>query len=105
MKTVVRPLSGITLVGAAVAWLTIVPVAAWAQSAPLLHHLELSGGFGFATGAKVGDQNADLRTTTPGTPYRLFNSSTRIGSASMIDLRAGVALTRRFGGSGESGRM
>jgi len=80
-----------------IACLGLLPDSAVAQSAPLLRHFELAGGIGVLTGAGLGDQNADLRTSTAGQPYRLFNSSSRIAAAPILDLRAGIALTRRYG--------
>ncbi len=79
-----------------IAGLALLPSLAGAQAAPPLHHLQLSGGFGAAAGAALGQQDANLRTTTA-TPYRLFTTTSRMSAAPMLDLRAGVALTKRFG--------
>ena len=81
----------------AIAGFALLPSLAGAQAALPLHHLQLSGGFGAATGAALGQQDANLRTATPGTPYRLFTTTSRMSAAPMFDLRAGVALTKRFG--------
>ena len=81
----------------AIAGLALLPSRASAQAVPPLRHLQLSGGFGAATGAALGQQDANLRTATPGTPYRLFTTTSRMSAAPMVDLRAGVALTKRYG--------
>jgi hypothetical protein len=82
---------------AAIAALALVPSSAGAQTAPPLRHLELSGGFGIVTGAALGQQDANLRTATPDTPFRLFTTTSRMSGAPILDLRAGTALTRRYG--------
>lgn len=75
----------------------VMPALAAAQSPPVLRHLELAGGVGVLGGAALGAQNADLRTNTAGQPYRLFATTTRMSAAPVLDLRAGVMLTTRYG--------
>ena len=73
------------------------PAMAAAQGPPLVRHLEVSGGVGVLGGSALGTQNADLRTNTAGQPYRLFTSTTRVSSAPVLDVRAGMMLTTRYG--------
>lgn len=77
--------------------LALVPAFGEAQTAFPLHHLELSVGAGFIAGTSLGSQDANLRTATANQPYRLFTSSSHTSTAPIIDLRAGVSLTRRYG--------
>jgi hypothetical protein len=81
----------------AAASLALLPGTLWAQGQAPLRHLELSGGIGFLTGSTLGQQDAELRTSTPGTPYRLFTATSRMSAVPVLDLRAGLALTSRFG--------
>jgi hypothetical protein len=76
--------------------LVMVPALAAAQSASLLHRIEVAGGIGVLTGAALGAQEADLRTATAGQPYRLFSSRTRMSAAPILDLRLGVPLGGRY---------
>jgi hypothetical protein len=71
--------------------------SARAQSEPPLHRLQLAAGIGFFAGAALGDADADLRAPTSDEPYRLFATTTRQVSTTVLDLRAGIELTRRFG--------
>ena len=87
---------------AAIAGLALLPSSGGAQTAPPLRHLEVSGGYGAATGAALGQQDANLRTATAGTPFRLFTTTSRMSAAPMLDLRAGIALTRRYGVEGHA---
>jgi hypothetical protein len=82
-------------IGAAL--LLIFPGVAAAQNPSLLHRIEFAGGVGVLTGAALGSQPADLRTATAGQPYRLFSSSSRMSTASILDLRITVPLTKRYG--------
>jgi len=50
----------------------------------------------------LGQQDANLRTATAGTPFRLFTTTSRMSAAPMLDLRAGIALTRRYGVEGHA---
>lgn len=71
------------------------PVAA--QTDPPLHRLQLAAGIGFVSGASLGDADATLRSSTSNNPYRVFATSSQLAGATVLDLRAGVDLTRRFG--------
>jgi hypothetical protein len=68
-----------------------------AQSEPPLHRLQLAAGVGFFGGASLGDVDADLRSGTSGDPFRVFATSSRLVGATVLDLRASVDLTRRYG--------
>jgi hypothetical protein len=81
---------------AAVVCLGTLAVPAYAQNPPL-HRFELAAGIGLFGGASLGDAQADLRPSTAGPPYRVFDTSTTLESAPVLDLRAGFALTPRFG--------
>ena len=71
---------------------------AHAQTDPPLHRLQLAAGIGFFGGASLGDADANVRSGASSTPYRLFATSSQLGgSAPVLDLRASVDLTRRFG--------
>ena len=70
---------------------------AFAQTDPPLHRLQLGAGIGFLRGAALGDADANLRSSTSSDPYRLFATSSELGSATALDLRAAIDLTRRFG--------
>jgi hypothetical protein len=71
--------------------------AANAQADPPMHRLQLAAGVGFMSGASLGVADANLRSSVANDPYRVFNTSSRLGSALALDLRAAVDLTRRFG--------
>jgi hypothetical protein len=71
--------------------------SARAQSDPPLHRLQLAGGIGFLGGASLGDADANLRTSAPNDPYRLFATSSRQAGSVALDMRAAVDLTHRFG--------
>lgn len=71
--------------------------AAQAQVDPPLHRVQLAAGLGFFGGASLGDADANLRSSAGSEPYRVFASSSRLGSTPVLDLRAAVDLTRRFG--------
>jgi hypothetical protein len=60
--------------------------------------VELSGGLGIFSGAGLGNRDADLRANSA-TPqaFRLFSTDSRLGGAPLVEVRAGVALSRRFG--------
>ena len=81
---------------AALLSLGVLVAPANAQSPPL-HRLELAAGIGLFGGASLGTAQANLRPSTPGAPYRVFDTSTKIEQATVLDLRAGFALTRRYG--------
>ncbi len=68
-----------------------------AQTVPPLHRLQLGAGIGFLGGAQLGDADANLRSSTSNDPFRLFATSSEMASATVLDLRAAVDLTRRFG--------
>ncbi|HLG58294.1 MAG TPA: hypothetical protein VI485_23315 [Vicinamibacterales bacterium] len=81
----------------AVLWITASPAPAGAQSpAPPLHRLELSVAVGVLGGASLGSSDANLRPSTSGEPYKLFGTNSRLTSAPILDLRAGIAVTRRY---------
>ena len=71
--------------------------SARAQTDPPLHRLQLAGGIGVLGGASLGDADANLRTSAPNDPYRVFATSSRQAGSIGLDLRAAVDLTRRFG--------
>jgi hypothetical protein len=71
--------------------------AAHAQADPPMHRLQLAAGVGFLGGASLGVADANLRSSVANDPYRVFTTSSRLGSALALDLRAAVDLTRRFG--------
>lgn len=77
--------------------LVLTSSAVQAQSELPLRRLHLGAGVGFLGGASLGAADANLRSVTPNTPYRMFSTSTRVASATSLDLRAGFELTRRFG--------
>ena len=61
-----------------------------------LHRITLTIGGGVFSGAAVGTRDADLRANADRPqPYALFSSSTRFGASPMIELRIGMALSRR----------
>jgi hypothetical protein len=68
-----------------------------AQTEPPLRRLQLGAGIGFLSGAALGDADATLRSATSNDPYRLFATTSRLASATVLDLRAAVELSRRFG--------
>jgi hypothetical protein len=71
--------------------------SARAQTDPPLHRLQLAAGVGFLGGAALGEADANLRSSRSSDPYRVFATSSRLGSATVLELRAAVDLTRRFG--------
>ena len=71
--------------------------SARAQGDPPLHRLQLAAGIGFVGGAPLGSADADLRSTGSSDTYRLFATSSRLAGAAILDLRAAVDLTRRYG--------
>ena len=75
----------------------MVPSAHAQANEPPIRRIELAAGIGFLGGATLGDANADLRSGTSSDPYRLFTTASELIGASVIDLRAGFDLTRRFG--------
>jgi hypothetical protein len=78
--------------------LTCLPVTGQAQTTdPPLHRLELAAGIGFLGGAPLGDGDAVLRSSTSSDPYRVFETSSRLLGTRVVDLRAGLDLTRRYG--------
>jgi hypothetical protein len=81
----------------AVLWVTASPTPAGAQSAaPPLHRIELAVGVGVLGGASLGPSDANLRPGTSGEPYKLFSTNSRQTSAPILELRAGIAVTRRY---------
>jgi hypothetical protein len=68
-----------------------------AQADPPLHRLQLGAGIGFLGGAALGDADANLRSSTSNDPYRLFATTSSLASTTVLDLRAAVDLSRRFG--------
>jgi hypothetical protein len=85
-----------------VLWVAASPVPATAQRVPPLHRIELSVGAGFLGGSALGTEEASLRSGSPGEPYRVFSTGTRLTSAPVLELRAGIAVTRRFGVEGHA---
>jgi hypothetical protein len=78
--------------------LASLPVGAHAQTVdPPLRHLQIAAGGGFLGGVSLGTASADLRSGGTATPYPLFDTSTRLESAPVFELRASVDLTRRYG--------
>jgi hypothetical protein len=71
--------------------------AAHAQSDPPVHRLQVAAGVGFLGGSSLGVADANLRSSVANDPFRVFTTSSQMGSALVLDLRAGVDLTRRFG--------
>lgn len=82
---------------ALVAALLLAASSAHAQSEPTLHRLQLAGGVGFISGAPLGDADAELRSGGSSDPFRVFTTSSRLAGATVLDLRASVDLTRRYG--------
>jgi hypothetical protein len=68
-----------------------------AQTDPPRYRLQLGGGIGFLSGAALGDADASLRSATSNDPYRLFATTNRLASTTVLDLRAAVDLSPRFG--------
>jgi hypothetical protein len=68
-----------------------------AQTDPPLHRLQLGAGIGFLSGAVLGDADATLRSSTSTDSYRLFATTSRLASTTVLDLRAAIDLSRRFG--------
>lgn len=79
--------------------LAVVPAGPAAAQAPgPAPRLEVTVGGGLLTGADAGGANADLRANTlQPQPFRLFTSSATFDRAAVVEARAGVPLTRRFG--------
>ena len=71
--------------------------SAYAQDDPPPRRLQMAAGVGFVGGASLGSADANLRSSTSSDPYRLFATSSRLGSATVLDLRAAVDLSRRYG--------
>lgn len=71
--------------------------SAAAQTDPPLHRLQLAAGFGFVSGASLGDADANLRSSTSSDPYRVFATTSQLAGTTILDLRAGFDLTTRFG--------
>jgi hypothetical protein len=77
--------------------LVLAASSARAQTDPPLYRLQLAAGIGFINGASLGDADANLRSGVGSDPYRVFASSSRLAGARVLDLRAAVDLTPRFG--------
>ena len=85
-----------------IALLAAVSVArAEAQTSSRAGRLQASVGAGWLGGSDFGEQPADLRTVSSN-PYRLFESTTRLGGTSLFEARVGFALTKRFGIEGRA---
>jgi opacity protein-like surface antigen len=75
------------------------PSAAAAQTAqgqPGAGRFEVSFGGGFQGGASLGSGDAALRTRESG-DYRLFTTDSRFAGAGILEARAGMAFTSRYG--------
>lgn len=76
----------------------VLPLNGHAQTKePPLHRLQLSAGVGVFGGAALGDADANLRASTTPDSYRVFTTSSRQARAAVLDLRAAVDITRRWG--------
>ena len=80
------------------AWVALVLAAAWpadarAQGSP--GRFEAGAGVGLLGGARLGSGDAELRTRS-GTGFTLFSADSRRARARVLEVRAGVALTRRY---------
>lgn len=73
------------------------PAIAAQTNDPPRHRLQLTAGMGFLDGAPLGSADANLRAGASPDPYRVFATSSRQTDAMVIDLRAAVDLTRRYG--------
>jgi hypothetical protein len=63
--------------------------------------LEVAVGGGLLTGADIGGAEAELRANAPhAQPFRLFTSLATFGRAAVVEARAAVLVTRRFGMEG-----
>ena len=95
--------------------LVLMPANGRAQTTePPLRRLELAAGIVFLGGASLGDADADLRSSTPPDPYRLFATSSRVlgttaagparGVRSFASVRArGACAVRPSGGAHDRG--
>ena len=79
------------------AFVVLVASSARAQSEPPPYRLQLAAGLGFVGGASLGNADANLRSGGSSTPYSVFATSSRLAGAPVVDLRAAVDLTRRYG--------
>jgi hypothetical protein len=71
---------------------------AHAQPEVPVHRFQLAAGIGILGGASLGDADANLRSSTSSDPYRVFTTSSRLSSAApVLDLRAALDVTPRFG--------
>jgi hypothetical protein len=79
----------------------VVPVTAAAQPVPAAAaagRLEVSIGAGILAGGARGTQDANLRANNVDPePFRVFGTDSRFGASPTLDVRAGFALTRRYG--------
>ena len=97
MRRALRRTSG-ACVAVSALLLVVTPATGHAQTnEPPLRRFELAAGIGFLGGAPLGDADAELRPSTPGTPYRLFETSSRLLGTTAIDLRAGFDVSSRIG--------
>ena len=81
----------------------VLPAAASAQGPVLVGHIEVSGGAGVIGSAALGSRDANERTPTAGTPFRLFTTTSRMAQAPVFDARVGVALSQRYAIEGHLG--
>ena len=75
---------------------------AQARNEPVRHRPEIAVAGGWLGGAALGEGDANLRTREGG-DSRLFSTTSRFAAAPTIEVRAGVALTRRYAIEGRIG--
>ena len=71
---------------------------AHAQQPPSAGRLEVTGAAGLLAGSTLGAQQASLRANSPSPqPFRVFTTDSKIAPTLALEVRAGAALTARYG--------
>jgi hypothetical protein len=85
----------------ALALTAALPAGAQTVGPPQTGRFEIDAGGGWLGGALLGSSDANLRAPAPApATLRLFSVESRLDAASTFHVKAGVALTRRFGVEG-----
>ena len=90
------------------AWLLLLVMAAASPASPQspvdsrpIRRLEVTAGAGMIGGGALGARDAALRENSLAPePFRLFATQSRLARAPVLEARAGLALTRRYGVEG-----
>ena len=82
------------------ALMAALPAAAQPTAVSQTGRFEVDAGGGWLGGAPLGSSDANLRTAAPSATFRLFGVESRFDAAPTFHVKAGVALTRRFGVEG-----